>query len=167
MPPRRPQVPQQKNIEKWGVETSRRNQWIEQGLDRIWGTRIQTTTRSVLRGQRRPGEWINSDSPCTFVSSGERQLKRNQTQQVDGVETWAKEYMRLVLRDRGADHWWITSTSSSSSPLAAAGATFSDSITAGGAAPLRRVSTTLEITNAPTSVQEANPTFDFVRSEIS
>lgn len=31
--------------------------------------------------------------------------------------TWAKEYMRLVLRDLGADHWWITSTPCSFSPI--------------------------------------------------
>jgi hypothetical protein len=31
-----------------------------------------------------------------------------------GRRTWAKEYMRLVLRERGADHAWITMGTSAS-----------------------------------------------------
>lgn len=31
------------------------------------------------------------------------------------ARTWAKEYMRLVLRERGADHAWITTGSGSGS----------------------------------------------------
>jgi len=33
---------------------------------------------------------------------------RSRSRRFGGPRTWAKEYMRLVLRERGADHAWMT-----------------------------------------------------------
>jgi hypothetical protein len=115
-----------------------------------------STSRPALVGTPRMLALQLSERACTgtgphpFVISPlppHDELRREQSRGGGGggrgeeeeEQTWAKEYMRLVLRERGADHAWITTGDSASDAIRPRPQRLADQVETGGGGNFRVV----------------------------